>query len=277
MGNVPGHIRWLVDTGQRLTTADGKPVELWEICWQPDDAVLSAWAKHFRNHYCLDSEIDYFRQGYGYSRAEYLNKIKFPDSSKDLGPGIRSGDFGEILVADYLEYILGFWVPRARYGAKVVGNESTKGCDTIGFRFIKEGEESKWDTLAVYEAKARLTEDHLSEGKKLSGFQSAIKDSAKDNVRIAESLNYLKQRLFDKSNLSEAERIERFQNPDDHPYQEIFGAAALFSFNSYIPETIKNATVNDHPDLDKLRLIIIRGEQLMGLVHALYKRAADEA
>ena len=28
-----------------------------------------------------------------------------------------------------------------RYGAKVIGNESTKGCDTLGFFFAKDGEE----------------------------------------------------------------------------------------------------------------------------------------
>lgn len=48
-----GHLKWLVDTGQRLTTADGKTVEVWELRHSKDDAVLSAWAKHFRNHYCF--------------------------------------------------------------------------------------------------------------------------------------------------------------------------------------------------------------------------------
>ena len=80
MGNVPEHVKWLVDTGERLITADGKTVEVWEFCHQPDASALSAWARHFRNHYCFDSEIDYFREGYGYSRAEYLIKIKFPDA-----------------------------------------------------------------------------------------------------------------------------------------------------------------------------------------------------
>jgi hypothetical protein len=53
------HIKWLVDTGERLKTADGKEVEVWEFCHENDEAVLSAWARHFRNHYCFDSEIDY--------------------------------------------------------------------------------------------------------------------------------------------------------------------------------------------------------------------------
>ena len=75
------HINWLIDTGERLTTVDGKTVEVWEFCHEEDDDVLSAWAKHFRNHYCLDSEIDLYRKGYNYSPSEYLINIKFPDIS----------------------------------------------------------------------------------------------------------------------------------------------------------------------------------------------------
>ena len=71
------HIKWLVDTGERLSTMDGKTVEIWEYCHAKEDVILSAWAKHFRNHYCLDSEIDYYRRGYKHTRAEYLNNIKF--------------------------------------------------------------------------------------------------------------------------------------------------------------------------------------------------------
>ena len=271
------HLKWLKDTGERLTTADGKTVEVWEFCHERDDAVLSSWVKHFRNHYCFDTEIDYLRKGYGFSRTEYLNKIKFPDAAVAPGPGVRSGDFGEILIADYLEFFLGFWVPRVRYGLKVIANESSKGCDTLGFLFAKEGEESPKDIMAVYEAKARLTADQLTDGKKLSGVQAAINDSAKDRLRIAESLNYIKQRFFEKHNITDADRIERFQNLDDRPYTEIYGAAALYSFDSYIPETISSAITKDHPKKDVLRLIVIKGEKLMDLVHELYRRAADEA
>ena len=97
------HTKWLVDTGERLKTADGKEVEVWEFRHENDEAVLSAWAKHFRNHYCFDSEIDYWRRGYKCSRGEYLNTIKFPDPKDAPGPSIRAGDFGEVLVADFLE------------------------------------------------------------------------------------------------------------------------------------------------------------------------------
>lgn len=275
--SVPEHVKWLVDTGERISTLDSKTVEVWEFQHQPDERILSAWAKHFRNHYCLDEEIDNFRKGLGCSRADYLTNIKFPDAKKAPGPSTRAGDFGEILIADFLEYILGYWVPRARYGAKVINNESSKGCDTIGFHFESEGEESPKDKMAIFEVKARLTTDQLTADKKISGFQSAINDSAKDEIRKACSLNYLKQQLYYQRKLDQAALIERFQNPQDHPYLERYGAAGIFSEESYIPETVKEASTKDHLDSARLKLIIIRSPKLMELVHELYKRAADEA
>ncbi len=277
MSDVPEHVKWLTNTKERLTTADGKTVEVWEFCHQPDEKVLSAWAKHFRNHYCFDEEIDYFRKGYGYSPAEYLIKIKFPDEKAAPGPSVRAGDFGEILVADYLEYILGFWVPRARYGAKVINNESSKGCDTIGFHFEKEGVASPKDKMAIFEVKARLTTDQLTTGKKISGFQSAINDSAKDEIRKAFSLNYLKQQLYYQKKIDEAGRVERFQDLQDRPYIQLYGAVGVYSEESFMPDTVKEAITNDHPHRAKLKLIVVSGLKLMDLVRELYERAVNEA
>ena len=108
------HLSWLKRTNDKLQTVDGKSVEVWKIEHQPDKADLKAWAKHFRNHYCCDSQIDRLVQGTGQTKAGYLNAIKFPDEKDAPGPSIRSGDFGEILAADFLEYSLGYWVPRTR-------------------------------------------------------------------------------------------------------------------------------------------------------------------
>lgn len=265
------HIQWLIDTGERLTTADGKTAEVWEFCHKEDDEVLSAWAKHFRNHYCLDTEIDFYRRGYNQSRSEYLNNIKFPDSSVAPGPSIRAGDFGEILVSDYLQYVLGYWVPRTRYGDKTIRNESTKGCDIIGFKIIDE-DESPDDILAIFEAKTQFS------GRKIKPrLQDAVNDSDKDQIRKAESLNAVKQRLFDKGFHKEADNIDRFQNPNDKPYKEISGAAALFDTSVFDGNQISQTITDAHPNSDNLVLLVIHGNELMALVHELYRRAADEA
>jgi hypothetical protein len=53
------HTKWLIDTGERLKSTDGKDV--WKFRHEKDKTVSSVWAKHFRNHYCLDTEIDSLR------------------------------------------------------------------------------------------------------------------------------------------------------------------------------------------------------------------------
>ena len=266
------HIEWLVDTKQTLKTADGKNIKVFQFNHQQDDKVLSAWAKHYRNHYCLDSEIDSLRQGTSYSRAEYLREIKFPDGKVKPGPSIRAGDFGEILVADYLQYVMNYWVPRIRYCDKVVRNESTKGCDIIGFKIFSEKRTSSRDTLAVCEAKAKFSGNTPK-----NRLQDAVQDSMNDVRRKPESLNFIKRKLISTNQSKYALRVERFQNPEDRPYKEISGAAALFSTACFGAECISETNTSGHPNKDNLVLIVIHGEDMMTLVHRLYRRAADEA
>lgn len=266
------HTEWLVDTGDRLNTANGKEVEVWEFRHEKDETVLSAWAKHFRNHYCFDSELDYWRKGYKCSRAKYLNNIKFPDPKDAPGPSIRAGDFSEVLVADFLEYLLGYWVPRTRYGDKTIRNESTKGSDIIGFQIVQDGKASSRDKLAIFEAKAQF-----SGRKPKARLQDAVDDSAKDITRKAESLNAIKQRLHGRNKLDDAKKIERFQNEVDHPYKEVYGAVALFE-NPLFNRSLTSATDSSvHPFSGDFALVVIKGDQMMALVHELYRRAADEA
>jgi hypothetical protein len=266
------HLSWLVNKGEVIQTIDGKTVEVLEFRCAHDDAVMSAWAKHFRNHYCPDCDLDILRHGTPFSRAEYLNAIKLPDRSEAPGPSIRAGDFGEVLVADYMQYCLGYWVPRTRYANKTVRNESTKGSDIIGFRFFRDGKESPKDILAIFEAKAQFCSKQNT-----PRLQDAIDDSAKDQVRKAESLNAIKQRFLDLRKMVDFKKVERFQDPEDNPYIEVSGAAALISSHLFDAVLLSTTNAQGHPNSRNLRLIIIRGDAFMDLVHELFRRAADEA
>lgn len=269
---VQGHLTWLVDTGQKLKTADGKPVRVMELKHTKDDGVLSAWAKHFRNQYCRDDQLDDLRRGTQHSRAEYLRNIKLPDETAAPGPSIRAGDFGEILVADYLEFALSYWLPRTRYDNKAVRNESTKGTDIIGFKIVTPGRDDPKDALALFEAKAQFT------GSAPTGrLQAAVDGSAKDDLRKAESLNAIKQRSLDRGRSAEVQTVERFQSPEDRPYSEEYGAVALLSTSVLDMKDIRATTTSAHPSSGSLTLIVIHGPDLMPLVHELYRRAADEA
>jgi hypothetical protein len=80
---TPVHLKWLVDTGERLNTADRKIIEVWELRHGNEEEILSAWAKHFRAHYCPDGSIDFLRGHL--SRKKYLEDIKFPSRTSNLG------------------------------------------------------------------------------------------------------------------------------------------------------------------------------------------------
>jgi hypothetical protein len=266
------HLDWLADTGETLTTADGKAVKIYKLSPQNHDEIFTSWAKHFRNHYCLDSEIDALRAGTGLSRADYLLEYAFPGKSAPPGPSIRAGDFAEILLADYLEFLCQFWVPRFRYDEKAIRDESTKGADVIGFKFIFSDETAD-DILSTFEAKAKLT--GTATGNRL---QDAVDDSEKDfYVRKGQSLNAIKRRLIRSGNREDAEKVARFQNKADHPYREISGAAAVLSTSAFDPTALGATNTSSHPNNGDLELLIITGESLMDLVHFLYDKAADDA
>ena len=205
------------------------------------------------------------------TNSEYLLSLKFPDNSPGLGPSTRSGDFAEILVADYLAFLHDYYVPRTRYDRKIIGNESSKGSDVLGFK-QKRKKPSKKDELIVYEVKTRLSEKNAK-----NTLQTAIDDSSKDETRLAESLNGIKQRLYDRKDYEGMDIISRFQKNVDHPYETKFGAAAVLTDSSCCVKTLAQASTHEHSYRAQLEMIVIRGPVLMSLVHGLYERAANEA
>ena len=215
--------------------------------------------------------MDLLIEDTGLSRKDFLLNHILPGSSKP-GPSIRSGDFSEILLSDYLEYILGYWVPRTRFDSKTVKNESTKGSDVIGYHLVDPASASLDDTLIIIESKSQF-----SGTKPTTRLQDAVDDSIKDSSRIGESLNATKRRLIQKQRFDDAKRVGRFQNITDNPYNQIFGAAALFTSATFGDTVVAATNISTHPSKDSLHLIVIHGSEMMNLVHKLYQLAADEA
>ncbi len=262
------HIKWLVDTGTKIKTHEGMSVDVWKVVHIDDKIVLSAWAAHFRNHYCADELIDELRADTGKTRAAYLRELKFP-SKKGFGPGTRAGDFAEILVADFIEYIQGYWCPRERYSGKWIADESTKGSDVVGFKCSKPPHPS--DEMYVLESKTDLS------GSEENRLQDAVNDSAKDPARHAFTLNAYKQRFLERGEREKAKTIGRFQGRPDTEFVFRSGAVLVVSDDHYDPVKLQATVCSKHPNKDLLTLFVVTGAVLMDLVHALYERAADEA
>lgn len=268
---IPTHIGWLENTGEVLETADGRTVEIWNFNYEDDDDIMSSWARHFREHYCSDDELPALVAGTGKTKAEFLTEIKFPDARRAPGPSTRSGDFAEILVADFIEYVLGYWCPRqVRYEDRVNRNVSTNGCDILGFKFTEDEPGSQDDELFLLESKASFRATARNR------LQDAIDDSIKDMTREAMSLSAIKQRLRRRS-LEDAAKVQRFQQEADRPFKRISGAAVVSEDDVYEGMGLEEADASAHPNADNLRLIVIKGTSMMDLVHRLYGRAADEA
>lgn len=262
----PEYLDWLIQE-KTVVTSEGNQIVVYELVIHDDEKILNSWAKHLREHYCVESEIDLLRAGYGFERDEYLEKIKFPDAKTTPGPSVRSGDFTEILIADYVQYVLSYIVPRTRYDRKVNRNSSTMGSDLIGYKCGKKVSSS--DELIVFEVKSTASEVLPAQKARL---QKAVDDSNKDVLRLAESLNAIAQRLIDRGNLDEARQVQRFQNASDTPYRKTFAAAAVHSKMSYSEDLLKTVSTMHHVDPD-LKLMVVHCDKLMQFIHGMYRRA----
>lgn len=270
MTSLVAHLTWLTKINT-YKSACGRPIPVYKLDHDAlDGAIMSAWARHFRNHYCQDEELQFLKNPLK-TNSEYLLTEKFPHQSVAPGPSTRAGDFAEILIADYLQYIQSYQVPRTRYDRKSIANESTKGSDVIAFKKTPDII-SDDDELLIFEVKAKATENT-----NINVLQDAIDHSVKDEMRVAESLNAMRQKLFDRKDFDGLQMVDRFQREPDHPCKRRYGAAAVYTESSMHETIVATSTTDNHPNSEKLELLIISGSQLMTLIHELYRRAADEA
>lgn len=259
----------LLNREKSLLTVEKTPIHIFKLSITDEEDILNEWARHLREHYCADSEIDILRRGYGLSRKNYLNTIKFPDDKVAPGPSVRSGDFTEILVADYVEYILNYYVPRTRYDRKTNRNSSTMGSDLLGFKVNQKN--TKPDEILIFEVKASASATKPGNKAKL---QEAVDHSSKDIIRLAESLNASFQRLIDRKDFSGAEKVQRFQNSTDTPYHTVYAAAAIQSEASHSEELLKQVSTINHND-PNVKMIVVHCDNLMQFIHQMYRRACE--
>lgn len=276
---APEHIQWFKKSRKSIKSKDGLKIEIWEFNYKEEKAALSEWAKHFRTQYSTEEDIARLR--YKKTPKEYLNDLIFPSENTNLGRSTRAGDFGEILMADFLEWIKGHWVPRVRWNQKINKDTSSTGSDIIGFHFHRI--DRKKDKLSVMESKTKFS----SNGK--NRLQDAVTHSDKDVFRIPESVNYIKRRFNSIGMLDAVSRIERFQNYEDDRYIEEFYAVALISDEHFKLQDLKEADAKNieeksgkgnfksHTKRDVLNLLVIKAPKFMDLVNKLYRIAADEA
>lgn len=252
---------------ERLLTEDGKEIKVCCLEVSQDDAVLNEWATHFREQYRYLDTLDMEREGTGISREDFLRDYVFPGPEKP-GPSTRVGDFCEILVADYIEYIQEYFVPRIRYRNKFNRNTSPQGSDVLGFKLGTKP--SPKDKAIIFEVKG--TSDPKSKKSGGERLQEAIDHSNKDVARYAESLNAAKMRLIEINRIEEATVVARFQNMTDRPYVIKYGASAVLTDQKYNDIDVTKVTTINHKE--NVELLVLHTQDLKGLINELYRRAA---
>lgn len=189
-----------------IYTNEGKKIEVFHLDIQNDPAIFEEWAKQFRRNYCSDDELDEMISSMNISSKEYLENFKLPS---DIGIGLStmSGDFGEILVSDYLQNFEEYVVPRTRYNSKVNKDTSTQGSDVLGYK--NDSLNTANDEVVVIEVKSSSSNSRSFEAK--NKLQEAIKHSDKDFERFSTSIvaSYLKLK---NSNIEQANLLKRFLN-----------------------------------------------------------------
>ena len=252
-----------------IYTNEGKKIEVFHLDIQNDPAIFEEWAKQFRRNYCSDDELDEMISSMNISSKEYLENFKLPS---DIGIGLStmSGDFGEILVSDYLQYIEEYVVSRTRYDSRVNKDTSTQGSDVLGYK--QDSSNVSNDEVVVIEVKSSASDSSSSKAK--NKLQEAINHSDKDFERFSTSIvaSYLRLK---KSNSDQANVVERFLNITDKPFNVIYGAVAVYSNQSYDIDVIKTVVSKKHRDFQKLRILVIHSDELMKFIRELYSKASE--
>lgn len=258
------HYLDFLNTLPDIITKNRNRINVFELNSDIDEISLDEWANSFRQNYCTDAILEQLIDGTGMTKEEYLLSQKFPDKANGFGPATRSGDFGELLVSDYLEYILGYTVPRERYKNKFNRSSSTQGTDVIAYK-ISGKPNDPHDELVTFEVKTQAS------GKAPQNrLQNAIDDSFKDPIRRGETLSALKQLYIEKGQYDKKQQILRFQNKPDRPYVDRYGAAAVHDSATFSETLLKSVDLKG----ETRWLIVIKRENLMKLVHNLYERAS---
>ena len=261
---------------KELITSYGNKVNIYKLTNELlEEDILNKWATSLRNNYIEEELLPDLISGTGLTQQEYLKKNILPDFENRQGAGTMSGEFGEILIYDYINFNLKYYITRTRYLEKVNPNMPISGSDVIGYKMVNSDIPCISDELIVYEVKTRSS----MIGKKVNlcqeTLEAAIKDSSKDRVRLAESLNAEKRRLLSRFKKSEAKIVERFQNKTDYPFILNFFAVAVLDTELCIEESILEVIEAQYEIIGTTNVLIIHSKELKSFLRDLYRRACE--
>lgn len=269
----PLFMQWLVK--ETPIVINGYSCSCYKLDWTVDEKLLEDWALHIRRHYIRDDDLSKLTSFRKISTAEYLQKYKIPQfTCKDRGgPRIVPGDFAEILVADILQFLDNYIVPRYKQVLRANPYSSEQGSDVVAYRFVKGSRQpSGDDEIVIVEVKSAVS--RKSDREAVRRIVDAVKGSKKDrdNTRDAMTLNYLMERSLQEEDWSTAEELKRFLDRGEHPYRESFHSAVTLDAKLLTSRRI------DIPDLEMVAplgpVVLIKACNFLNLIKDVYSRCA---
>lgn len=270
----PEYLHWIIKE-EGIIENNSIPIKCFRIEYNNDSEVLDDWALHIRRHYISDDELKEDCEILEQTPEEYLRSSVIPQKDVHLGPTSRSNTITEILISDLLEFVYGFHVPRIRQINMSGATVSEHGTDVIGYRFEKEDKTpSSKDKLVAAEVKAVLSKADTSV------IKNAIEDSAKDEYRVSQTLNYMRKKLKHYGKTDESKDIERFQLKTKCDYSIDYvpaGITSLAKLEEVIDgeekiQVIPGINGNDIQLCRGKCIFFVHGKDLMKLTHEVFER-----
>lgn len=267
----PGFMNWVVIDCPVIV--NGHPCSCYMIDWSVDDNLLDEWAMHVRRHYVRDDDLQHYASFLGISVSEYLKHHKIPqyDGEDRRGSSIIPGDFAEILMADILQFMEDYIVPRYKHVMRTNPYASEQGSDVIAYRYAKEaGNPSREDELVVMEVKSAVgrKSDRVVGERITSAITGSVKD--RDKARDAMTLSYLMERSLKEGDLETAADLKRFMNRGDHPWTDSYRSAVTFDTAVLRGGVIE---IDDLPvDFPGIPLTFVKAKDFLALIKDVYAR-----
>ncbi len=259
-----------------IPTSSGEEIQVYKLNSELlDDNNLNNWALGLRDNYVEEILLESLVRGTGLTQKEFLEKNIFPNHQNKLGASTMSGEFGEILVYDYINFTLKHHVTRTRYLEKVNPDMPVSGSDVIGYQVKNIDKPSKTDHLIVAEVKTRSSKSGNKKSLCEKTVKDAIKYSVKDRVRLGESLNAEKRRLLNRSRNDEAKIVERFQNKTDNPFIIEFFAVAVLDSDLYSDQVVLDVVNSQNENVKSTSILIIHSKELLLFLRDIYRRACS--
>ena len=262
----PSYIDWIIEE-KGITIKDGIPINCYRIDYKEDDTILDNWALHIRRNYIEDEDLLLDAEINGMTVEQYLHDRVIPQRNETLGPAARSGDITEILVSDLLEFIFGYSVPRYKQKNRSGKNNSEHGTDVIAYKYFNGCDSpSEKDELVATEVKARLTSNGYGP------LENAIKESKKDEQRLARTIDYCRKRLKEIGSVEQSNEVARFLLKPDNNYKLTYAVAGISSCQTVDQEIKLSASGEELQISAQQKIFFIHGKTLMDLAHKIYER-----